>query len=68
MPGRAGRVHELQRDPGKVPVARAAILLPMPLAEERDVLRQDGNTMRGVKCGFGMLFTPHGSLTRHVPA
>ena len=27
---------------------------------------QDGNAMRGVERGFGMLFTPHGRLARHI--
>ena len=29
---------------------------------------QDGNAMRGVERGFGMLFTPHGRLARHIRA
>ena len=32
------------------------------------ILLHDGNAMRGVKRGFGMLFTPRGRLTRHIRA
>ena len=41
---------------------------PAGLPERLGGLRQDENRMRGVKRGFGLLFTPRGRLARHIQA